>query len=46
MLPKFKFESVPEWVEAKDGKRYFLKNPSKLLKLPTSFVNKWILNKS
>lgn len=46
MLPKFKFESVPEWVETKDGKRYFLKNPSKLLKLPTSFVDKWILNKS
>lgn len=25
MFPKFKFESVPEWVETKDGKRYFLK---------------------
>lgn len=46
MLEKFKFESVPEWVETKDGRRYFLKNPSELLKLPTSFMDKWIRSKS
>lgn len=46
MFPKFKFESVPEWVETKDGKRYFLKNPSELLKLPTSFMDKLIRSKS